>query len=249
MDFQSAITRLGNRESRKIQNNTYLEKLDDSRIGLRLHSTHVLVFHSDGWVELNSGGYHTVTTKSRLNCYLPNGLCIMQKKGVWTLGRVGHWQDPPLCGFKDHMKVRTIHDEVTVEGGDPVPEPKAGMKLRKRAKKYAHDFIEALVAGKVGAPDLGDCIYCSMREVETKRPLGECTQDQSHLLGHMDESYFVPSLLARAVEVFPISQVAKELLHGRWTGQVVEPYVVGIGFAQLEKALYRYVLRQLGQAS
>jgi hypothetical protein len=47
------------------------------------HWTDVVVICRDGTIILNSGGYHTVTTKRRINQYLPEGWWLWQKDFVW----------------------------------------------------------------------------------------------------------------------------------------------------------------------
>lgn len=54
-------------ERRKIQNNTYLVRLDEDTIGLLLHRTYIATYHRDSSVVLDSGGWRTYTTKDRLN--------------------------------------------------------------------------------------------------------------------------------------------------------------------------------------
>jgi len=83
LTYSEALSRLGPRESRKIANNTYLERRDDGDIALRLHRTDVLTYHPDGTVTLNSGGWQTVTTKRRMNQYLPNGYRVYQHRFDW----------------------------------------------------------------------------------------------------------------------------------------------------------------------
>lgn len=67
--YTEAKERLGNRESRKVANNTQLIAFGGERkpIVLRLHSTNVVTFWSDGTITLNTGGWQTVTTAQRLN--------------------------------------------------------------------------------------------------------------------------------------------------------------------------------------
>ncbi len=65
--YDEAREALKGRDSRTIANNTTLVDLREDGIGLRLHSTYVVTFRPDGAVVLNSGGWHTVTTKDRLN--------------------------------------------------------------------------------------------------------------------------------------------------------------------------------------
>lgn len=43
---------------------------DRLKIVVRLHNTNIVVFHDDGRVTLHTGGYRTVTTKSRMNQFI-----------------------------------------------------------------------------------------------------------------------------------------------------------------------------------
>lgn len=91
MTFTQAREKLGNRESKKVANNTYLLKLQDAAgnfyIGLKLHDTVIIEYHDDRTV-VNVGRWQTVTTKARLNDYLPAG-GIFQKAHVWYWNTVG----------------------------------------------------------------------------------------------------------------------------------------------------------------
>lgn len=71
------------RVSRKIASHTYLERLESGQIAVRLHNTYVVRFYASGAVELDSGGWQTVTTKERINRYLAPGLSLFQEKHVW----------------------------------------------------------------------------------------------------------------------------------------------------------------------
>lgn len=57
---------------RKIANNTYAERRGEA-IAVRLHDTDVVTFHPNGDIQLNTGGWFTVTTKERMNSMLPHG--------------------------------------------------------------------------------------------------------------------------------------------------------------------------------
>ncbi len=67
------------KESRKLQNNTYAKRRCSGQIAIQLHATDILAFHLNGQIEVNTGGWDTVTTRSRMNDYLP---------GPWRVG--GH---------------------------------------------------------------------------------------------------------------------------------------------------------------
>jgi hypothetical protein len=60
------------RDSRKVANNTYLKR-DRYRndIAVHLHSTDVLIFHANGDIWINTGGWNTPTTRDRINMFLP----------------------------------------------------------------------------------------------------------------------------------------------------------------------------------
>ena len=55
-------------ESRLLKGNTVVYRnIFDDNVYIRFHKTDILKFDGDGNVTLNSGGYHTMTTKARLN--------------------------------------------------------------------------------------------------------------------------------------------------------------------------------------
>jgi hypothetical protein len=83
LSFNRAEELLGNRNKKKIANNTYLIRLDTDTIGIRLHSTDIVTILRDGKYVLNSGGYRTRTTKDRMNQYIPG--MISQRKNVWYI--------------------------------------------------------------------------------------------------------------------------------------------------------------------
>jgi ketosteroid isomerase-like protein len=74
---------LNGRDSRKVANNTYLERLDQNCIAMRLHNTYI-VRATPEFVELNAKGWHTSTTKERMNRVAH----IWSDKGEWIVS--GH---------------------------------------------------------------------------------------------------------------------------------------------------------------
>lgn len=72
-----------NRKTRKVGNNTYAEIEYDNSVSIRLHGTTVVRFYPNGTIKLNSGGWHTSTTKNRINKYSP--VKVYQKKYEWYL--------------------------------------------------------------------------------------------------------------------------------------------------------------------
>lgn len=233
----------------KLANNTYLERLPDGGLGVRLHTTVILYQRPNGDITLHVGQWRTVTTKARLNEYLPRGWRVFSDRGVWYLSQSG---SSTRHVFEDGI---TIHLDDTISGAGP--EPTSLHKLRRQARQYARDYMVAFWAGEVPAPSNGDCWGCLMKATDGSAPLGGLDHIQSHM--SPDERYFVPSLLVRAVERFPVSKAAEHCLAVAWNPgakaagfDLVTEHasMFGcIGSKQLEKSLYRYVLSQLGLAS
>lgn len=91
MTYNQAIEKLGNREQKKIANNTYLVRRNDGTVAIRLHATDILTFRPDGTVVLRTNGWRSITTKARLNEYLGWGVGITQKDYTW------YWTIPGVC--------------------------------------------------------------------------------------------------------------------------------------------------------
>lgn len=112
--FYEAVSYLNRKDAVKIANNTYLERLDENTIGVRLHATYVIKFHRDEkereTTELNSGGYLSATTKERLNRYIPEGSTIVQSKGVWRY--LANDVAKPVTAFYDGLTVDSLSGAV-----------------------------------------------------------------------------------------------------------------------------------------
>lgn len=211
-----------NKASRKLANNTYLLR-GDGVFSIRLHATDIVTIHKNNTYTLNSGGWITLTTKSRMNEHAP--VRISQRGGVWYLG------DGSL--FYDGVTVNTEGRDI--KGPKDPGNYEAKLKtLKKQARKYAKDFVAALEAGKVAMPNSGDCWFCVMRTTDGAT-LGDSTGDRNHIKMHLQESYFVPSLLVNA---------------GHAAGYRDEQIgLMGIGghrlFINPEQNIYKYVVNQL----
>ena len=175
-----------------------------------------------------------------------------------------------IVPFADGM---VIHPDTSVEGAGE--DPKAKLKLKKQISQYVADYMRAMERGEVPPPSGGDCWYCCMRPEQTgtvdiglhkakqaimgnghgKQTLGEAFKDTNHILGHIEEKYYVPSLLHRAIELFPISQAAKWWIGSFWaTGASEQERLSARGAGatckdHVAKALTRYLNRQLGMAA
>lgn len=182
-----------NATRRKLGNNTYAHRVNGA-IAIQLHSTDILTYYPDGRIVANSGGWKTVTTKARLNEFLPHGYQISQERGVW------YW----YCrgaNWSNKGEVFTDGDEIM-----PNKEPRFQAKPadEKRQLKFRREVLAfaRLCASKLPLPlpGAGDCFYCQMTVSEEKKgqSLGDAFKDFSHIQLHMDEGYVVPSMVLSA---------------------------------------------------
>lgn len=124
------------------------------------------------------------------------------------------------------------------------------MDLGKKILEYSKSYAKALFDGELEAPSGADCWACYM-ETADGESLGDVTGND-HLLSHIEEDYFVPTLLSRAAFKHPeyVSPFLAEMIHNLW-------YKGGgllVGLARLRplmerqaKTLIRHYLRkQLG---
>lgn len=189
-------------QSRKIANNTYAERRGDD-IAIRLHATDVVTLHRDGTMTLNTGGWYTVTTKERINRYLPGGVHLSSIKGRWFITYSGYgyhdddftWHYTPSergsVPFADGIRLDAYGE---VLGGDPAgpdvaAEDSANEKMRKDVQRYLknttpEDIVEAFTH------PAGDCLLCSWPGRET---------EAEHLRLHVDEQYVMYTLTRNAV--------------------------------------------------
>src|SRR3972149_10305111 len=72
-------------KGKPIANNTRLIKsiIRDDAYGIKFHYTEILTITKDDEYIINTNCFRTVTTKRRLNEYLPGSIRISQKKGEW----------------------------------------------------------------------------------------------------------------------------------------------------------------------
>lgn len=181
MNHTNAKELLAKRDSKKLANNTYLKRRENGDIAVMLHQTDIITLKPD-YAVLNSGGWRTVTTKARLNAYSLAG--ISQKQSVWYLH--------DGSAYYDGVKVNYDGQVLT-----PIPASdteQATKALKKNIKQYVDGFITHIQAGKLDQPSAGDCWLCLST-------IGGATRDsQAHLLEHISENYYVPSLLLNAIK-------------------------------------------------
>jgi len=105
LTYDQAKVQLGNRKSKKLGHETWLEARENA-IAVRYHRTDVVTIHEDNTYELNNGGWATSTTKKRLNQYSPAK--IYQHKYSWYLwtpeGPVSYFNGIKVNSFGEVLK-------------------------------------------------------------------------------------------------------------------------------------------------
>lgn len=198
----------GGSDSFKLENNTYLQRRerpgDRDAYAVKYHKTDIVTYEPDGSVILRNGGWFTMTTKQRIEAYAP--VHILSDMGRWFVVKPSAPARWPGYG----SDLRPHHYEAFYDGFRVGP--RGGIKaqpqesdaeerreLREAARAYINDFIDALEAGDVPPPSGGDCWYCAL-ETNEGESMGDAADNASHLRSHIDEDYYVPSLMMRALK-------------------------------------------------
>jgi len=69
-------------KERKVAHNTWIRH-EGLNVVVRYHATDIAIIHGSCGVTVNSGGWETPTTKTRLNALLPGNVVISQKDHRW----------------------------------------------------------------------------------------------------------------------------------------------------------------------
>ena len=215
LTFEAGLEKLKGKDSKKLENNTYLVKVDAETLGVKLHNTIVVYIFKSGNYQYDTGGWRTVTTKDRINRYGPAR--VHQENNIWYIGN---------GVFEDGVRLDS-NGKVLSKLRVPDAVQKKKRKLDKLVRTYINGFADHVVKNglkpgekeqsewdvvtlgerpKPLEPGPGDCWagYFGLQKgeggkVEDKlqEPLGV-----QHLLDHMTEEdgpYFVPSLLWKAI--------------------------------------------------
>ncbi len=238
----------------RLDRNTYMEwsPKGDKGIDIWLHSTIIVHFNPDGTTVYNSGGWRTDTTRRRMEEYgLPNvTLSVKNHQMLLTVRgnlRKDGTRTSKTVAFEDGIVVGK-RGGLTIPSGGSKREAKKQAKTRKMVKKYCDDYIAALSDGKVPAPGLGDCMMCGFKDKD-----GVTMGDHwghAHLIKHIKEKYYVPSLLANAIkEDRGLPPIATMGLSYWWAGEEQAKTFCSFALQPLKKSLRKYLHKRLDLAT
>lgn len=180
--------------------NTFVYILVNGTTVYRLHQTDIIKVLKNGTVVLNTDGYMTVTTASRMReifSLLHLSYRTWSERGVWKFKIVQGYPDGWQKGavdFVDGMMV-TKKGKVILPG-PAVAMQKMRVRVQAKIRKYCDLLAKKLATGWM-VPDAGDCMHCQMHTDEG-RSLGDASRDVDHLIGHLKAGYLMGSLLWNA---------------------------------------------------
>ncbi|AFU88327.1 hypothetical protein CcrSwift_gp334 [Caulobacter phage CcrSwift] len=131
-------------KSSKPARNTLDYTTSDGVRRVRLHDTDVLTFHVNGAVEINTGGWNTLTTRDRINAFAPPHVRVYSDKGRAVVHALPAgasavtWSSP--AASKPFAKRATVHPDGRIEVDATVKELEAIPSLIRR-------YLEAFKAG------------------------------------------------------------------------------------------------------
>lgn len=118
--YRDYLEFLGQKGNRKLAHNTYVWN-NKGDIIISLHNHHIIIYHKDGSVTIDTCGYSTVTTKQRLNQFSP--IDVRQKNWEWyangELWEHGTFTLPaPRRWYSNHNAPGYLPDNEAIEWGE-----------------------------------------------------------------------------------------------------------------------------------
>lgn len=252
---------------------TRLLRVDDDHITVRYHYTDIVTYARSGDVEINTGGWNTLTTRGKIDQYMPLMECFYESIDgeprsymgrKWTLGSEngelvvwkGNWSKEKAKKGVKILRRATLRADGTIEPDCDIPTLNEQKKLRKRVSEYAKEYVDRFLKGEIPAPDAGDCWCCLLVGTEDEKP----GSNMDHIVTHvgcgadgMDEVYYVPTLLRKATALFG-APYDNNVLAAFWTTQTDDFVVEARNRYASQKSirerlttyLRRYLRKQLG---
>lgn len=218
------------RAARKIANNTYLIRREDGDFAIRLHNTQVVIYHADGTVTLDSGGFQSPTTKDRMNTYSP--FRVDSVKGTWTVSPKDNWTN--VIRYFDGIRIAPDGALVNAPAEDLDAMAERDDETQRLIDRYmrglTRERLQELVADARERGMNGDCWDCLMH-TEEGVPMGDAFGKTDHLRSHLEERYYMLSLILNALTE---------------RGYPDPTFIVQIGALDMVKrALRKYFVRRL----
>ena len=223
-----------------VARNTFRFERDGETV-IRLHGTDIVTKHKNGSVTLHDGGWKTVTTKDRINRYMPAGYSLYQESGAWYVMRhdsKGVWWNGTRVPYFDGIRVPQCFSKMNGKGA-------ATEKKEKTLRVQIRKFVAKLdKLSELPAPSQGDCWICCMHDKNGKS-WGELSGDKSHIFEHVKEGYLHGSLILNALKW--AGYRSPEVIWGMTNLDMKEGRASKADM--VKRALKRYLYRQCGLVS
>jgi hypothetical protein len=249
-----------NKNDRPVENNTRVVRINEKTIGIKLHDTFIVTHYVNNHVKLNSNGWRTVTTRDRMNKYTESTINIYQSNFIWY---VDYYNQTYL--FEDNMvflkgnKNNNYENYVTDKNANRIKpmttaQDKKIKALKKKVDVYCKTFIDKLIKQEIHKPSEGDCWYCLLRD-QNGQSMGDAFNDKQHILSHIEERYYVPSMIKNAMQECEISNyyllsewdkhnIAWCMRLDGW--ETTKTFNIGMTKKRMVIVLKRYIRKRLG---
>ena len=182
-----------NLPKKKLENATWLHAVvgdggHERLVDLVLFDKHILTWHPNGDLALDTHGWMLRTTKDRYNKYLPSGFRVWQYRPFWFIktpqGTLPFFNGMVLSPTGGEL---TLPDEMCT--GDAVA-------LQKKIGEYAQLYAARLVNGIISRDPEVDCPVCRHRTGETAKPTHAT---RAHILDHVKHETTPKSMVIEAL--------------------------------------------------
>lgn len=207
----------------QINDSTIGIKLHNTFIVKYFENDHLDCINYGDLIQFDTGGWKTVTTKDRMNRFAP--IAIWSERHVWYMSGRFNWDwkkhnETPVYHYQDGVFFRPNDKTFHIKKDGQLVELKPYSKTEEKAKRkqlkaidqFIKVYVDKLMNGKIGAPSAGDCFMCqgeSNSEFAEKMFIGKLENGQlvteqgihpDHLLSHIKQKYYVPSMLWSAIK-------------------------------------------------
>jgi len=167
------------------------------------HRTCVVKHLPNGNTVLNSGGFHTKTTKDRMNDHMPCGY-ITQRQYEWYYSPYGGEEIPFFDGIEITPDGEVVNRPDTSAEEAALQERK---ELLARIKKFCNQLKKLTPEEWANLkPDPGDCWVC--KGVFGDPQEGHC----GHLASHLKENYMHGTLIMNAMHKYDNAMILMHYL-------------------------------------
>jgi len=179
-------------KTRLIALNTVQIDFEDGGYIIRFHQTNIVNKKPNGNIVLNTDGWRTLTTKERINWFLPHGIHLYQENFKWFL----------YIETDNGNKIQPFYDGIEITPTGEIVNPKVTIKqfkeqlklsdqLNKLIKQYAKQITENNLEQimQTSCPKCQTVLYYNPNKEEIRQ----------HLLEHLRTNTFSTEILEQAL--------------------------------------------------